>query len=268
MKWRITMPGWTRQVVRMATIRIIVLSLCHSLCAMASTGQLHLPMLHDVTIANGLKNSCDNCPVRGCVVHPDTSLLLPSFNEETAPSPLESAGAVFLALSYARCNLSDGIDYSNRGSSTPPDLSILVKSRPSYVVEGVNLTNLFARTFTFTVSPPFSTEGLRCTLVSFFRSQSYHPENHVFSLYVNDMTGAVGLSIQECSGFMRFLSNVQTRYPFLVPQECQTQAAFHARINQKKFSSYHSPFRLPLLGDETNRVNHAETEVAVDMGDL
>lgn len=262
------MPGWTRQVVRMATIRIIVLSSCHSLCAMASTGQLHLPMLHDVTIANGLGNSCGNCPAHGCVVHPDASSSLPSFNEETVPSPLETASAVFLALSYARCNLSDGIDYSGRGSSTPSDLPILMKSKPSYVVEGVNLTNLFARTFTFTVSPPFSKEGLRCTLVSFFRSQSYRPERHVFSLYVNDMTGAVGLSIQECSGFMRFLSNVQTRYPFLAPQECQTQTAFHVRINKRRFSSYNHPFRQALSEDGTNLVNHAETEVSVDVGGL
>lgn len=85
-KWRIIMSGWTRQVVRMATIRIIVLSSCHSLCAMASTGQLHLPMLHDVTIANGLRNSCGNCPAHGCVVHPDAPSSLPSFNEETVPS--------------------------------------------------------------------------------------------------------------------------------------------------------------------------------------
>ena len=231
------MTGWIHQVVRTAIISFsLVLIVLSPLCSFGNStalNQLRLPMLNEITVARGLKNQCGRCPARRCTGNPEGASLRPSFYEQS-PDAFETACAVFQALSYARCNLSDGINVKAL-NALPPKLSSLNDPMPSNFVEGFNLTNLFIRTYTFATAPAFSTNGLRCTLVSFFRTKEFLPDEHVFSLYVNERSGKTGLSIQECSGFMQFLTNSSIRYPFLNQSECGRQAEFCSRINRRRF---------------------------------
>lgn len=261
------MTGWTRQMARMVTIRIVVLFFFGLCCRIIYAEQLHLPMFNDITITNGLENGFDNYSLLRGADHAGMPLPMPLFYEQD-PELLESISAVFSALSYARCNLSDDIDYENMSLSIPPDLSSLTKSKPSYLVEGINLTNSFIRTFTFAVAPSFSTNSLRCTLVSFFSSKSFSPKEHILSLYVNDVTGGVGLSIQQCSGYMRFLSGVRVQYPFLSKDERQKQIEFSSRFNRRRFISLDRLSKQSAVSTETNNAEHADSEVFVDAEEL
>lgn len=259
------MPGWIHLAARTVIIKSGVL-LSWTLCVpMASAQPLAIPLLHDVTITNGLKNTCV-CRRRGCVIYGNAPLTPASFYE-VKPDAFETESAVFAALSYARYNLSDGIVYDGK-HSFPPDFPELMKSKPSYTINGISLTNLYIRTFTFAVSPTFSTNQLRCTLVSFFRSKCHLPATHLFSFYVNDMTGKVGLDIQDCSNHMRFLLNSLINHPFLDKEECQSQREFRDRIYKKMFGPLNVPSNPPTFHFETNGVGRGESEISVEVDGL
>lgn len=113
----------------------------------------------------------------------------------------------------------------------------------------------------------FVTNELCCTLVSFFSSSDYRAASHLFSLYVNDSTGNVGLSVQECSQHMDFLANSMW-YPFLDRCECMRQIDFCNKIYKRWFPTHEWKPQSPDESVLTNKNIRTDVELTVDAGDL
>ncbi len=186
----------------------------------------------NVVVQRHLSNTCTNCPRRGCVVIGNAPLLSPTFSARCSGT-LENECAVNMAISYSRFHLADGIEFLTKKTIPPVFDEMSFRPLP-YCISGVCLTNMTARVFAFDAAPAFSSNSLPCTLVSFYSASTFAKETYVYSLYVNDATGRVGLSIQECSGHMLFLENAM-RYPFLSSVECLKQQDFMNRILERMF---------------------------------
>ena len=181
----------------------------------------------DVIITNGLSNSCTTCVPKGCVVNDNTPLLSPLFFE-TEVTPLVAGCAVYSAISYSRYHLADTIGKFRWERTHPALLSEMVKAPLPYSIDGICLTNMSIRVFPFSIRDIASSNELTCILVSFFRRGKVEGGHHLYSLYVNDATGNIGFSIQECSSFMPIF-NRSVRYPFLTELECELQQKFLKR---------------------------------------
>ena len=186
----------------------------------------------NVVVQRNLSNTCTNCPRRGCVVIGNAPLLPPTFSARCSRT-LENECAVNMAIGYSRFHIADGIKFPTI-KTIPPEFDDISFRPLPYCVGGVCLTNMTARVFAFDAAPAFSSNSLPCTLVSFYSASTLAEEAYVYSLYVNDATGRVGLSIQECSGYMLFLENAM-RYPFLSSAECLKQQDFMNRMLERMF---------------------------------
>ncbi len=188
----------------------------------------------NVVVQTQLSNTCTNCLRRGCVVVDSAPSPLPIFSARDS-GKMENESAVNLAIAHSRFHLADGLEIKAQ-KRLPPAIDEIAFCPMPYCVDGVCLTNMTARVFAFDVSPAFSSKSLPCTLVSFYSTTSIVDDTYIYSLYVNDATGCVGLSIQECSCYMAFLSNAM-QYPFLSNAECLKQNAFVGRMVERKYKN-------------------------------
>ena len=193
---------------------------------------INLSQAMNMVVNTNLSNTCTNCPRRGCVVIGNAPLQPPTFSARCSGT-LENECAVNMAIGYSRFHIADGIEFLAQ-KTIPPVFDEISFCPLPYCVGGVCLTNMTARVFAFDAAPAFSTNSLPCTLVSFYSASTLTEDTYVYSLYVNDATGCVGLSIQECSGYMLFLENAM-RYPFLSSAECRKQQDFNNRMLERMF---------------------------------
>ncbi len=196
----------------------------------------------NIVVQRKLSNTCTNCLRRGCVVVDSAPSLPPVFSVRNS-GKMENESAVNLAIAYSRFHLADGLELKAQ-KRLPPAIDEIVFCPMPYCVDGVCLTNMTARVFAFDVSPASSSKSLPCTLVSFYSTSTVADDTYIYSLYVNDATGHVGLSVQECSFYMLFLSYA-IEYPFLSPVECQKQQAFVDRVSRRKYNE--KPLRSPAV---------------------
>ena len=195
--------------------------------------------VQNVVIEDNLDDSCTNCIRRGCVSISNGQIIPPSLCARHI-EPLSADFALSQAVAYSRFELADDIRFQTKWTMPMPVEDIVVHPFP-FNVEGVCLTNMFARVFAFEASPTmFSKKVLPCFLVSFYSNQTFQASGYLYSLYVNDSTGWTGLSIQECSKNMLFLAN-EKKYPFLSPAECAKQQDFVSRLYQRKYGELDLP---------------------------
>ena len=187
-----------------------------------------------MVVQTQLSNTCTNCLRRGCVVVDSAPSPLPIFSARDS-GKMENESAVNLAIAHSRFHLADALEIKAQ-KRLPLAIDEIAFCPVPYCVDGVCLTNMTARVFAFDVSPAFSSKSLPCTLVSFYSTTSIVDDTYIYSLYVNDATGCVGLSIQECSCYMAFLSNAM-QYPFLSNAECLKQNAFVGRMVERKYKN-------------------------------
>ena len=213
----------------MDTIRIVSALVC---CVCFAT--IEVAQGINVVVQTKLSNTCTNCLRRRCVVVDSAPTLPPIFSARNS-GKMENESAVNLAIAHSRFHLADGLEIKAQ-KRLPPAIDEIAFCPMPYCVDAVCLTNMTARVFSFNASPAFSSNSLPCTLVSFYSASSITEDAYIYSLYVNDATGGVGLSIQECSCYMAFLSNAM-QYPFLSNAECLKQNAFVGRMFERKYKN-------------------------------
>lgn len=214
-------------------------------------------------VLQDLEDTCTNCINRS-----HSPIAIPPFAVNFSPRPIEGLDAEFavgLAVSYSRYNLADTVRYGRILKRWPMPIEDIPVSQMPFEVDGICLTNMSARVFAFSASPDFSSNVLPCVLVSFFKDSDFSSFGYLYSLYVNDSTGNVGLSIQYCLGRMTFLDKAK-RYPFLSPDECEKQQDFVSRLYHRKYGELDLPVFTPPKSPADN--SYLLPDIEVDSGEL
>ena len=107
---------------------------------------------------------------------------------------------------------------------------------PNLLLYGKRLKDMNLRVLPFQVVNPNSKSSLHCILVGFFTEEQF-----CFAVYVNFNTGKASLDFHEVAIEGYALVAAESRYPFLISDECKIQRDVYVKYFKKSDRSIKKP---------------------------